>query len=362
MSRKFLINTFTAWDEPPRARHQVTYALAKTHQVVFVARNRFGWRRGIEIEQVSDNITLITPRYPLDVRLRMRLPIANEIYQRWLFRKLVKDYGTHLAINFDFTAHLIFKYFSPAVYYCNDECVGNTAYPNWFTDTYYKLCERKIIRKSGLCIATVPYLTRKLSRYNPHTYEIPLGANSVQPGLSYNTDRNDQHIKVCWMGNITQHQVSLELLEEIVSHDNFHLVLIGPVEDSLLSKLGQRDKLTVTGVLKGPDLIKALSDIDIGLALYNKKNINPGASPNKLWQYLSVGKPSIVTKLDNLDAKIFPPHSVYIHQEGDSMEELILQAFQEDRAALFRQRQEFTKKNTWDKRMDLFLEKVEKTL
>lgn len=362
MSRKFLINTFTAWDEPPRARHQVSYALAKTHQVVFVARNRFGWRRRIELEQVTENITLITPVYPLDFRLRMRLPVANELYQRWLFRNLVKDYGAHLAINFDFTAHLIFNYFSPALYYCNDECVGNTAYPNWFTDTYYKLCERKIIRKSGLCIATSPYLTRKLSRFNPRTFEIPLGANSVQEGLSFKLDRDVQRIKVCLMGNITQHQVPVELLEEILSHDNIHLVLIGPAEDSLLSKLGQRDKLTVTGVLKGPDLIKALSDIDIGLALYNKKKINPGTSPNKLWQYLSVGKPSIVTKLDNLEGKSFPPHSVYTHREGDSLKELILRAFQEDREELFRQRQEFTEKNTWDKRMELFLEKIENTL
>lgn len=359
MSHKFLINTFTAWDEPPRARHQVTYALAKEHQVVFVARNKFGFRRKIELEQINDNITLINPIYPIDHRLRMRIPIMNEIYQRWLFRKLSKDYGTYLTINFDFTAHLIFRFFSPAIYYCNDECVGNTAYPNWFTDTYYKLCERKIIRKSSACIATSPYLTRKLLQYNPRTFEIPLGANSLQAGLTFKEERNKQSIKVCLMGNITQHQVPVELLMEIVAIDSFHLVLIGPTEEALIKKLGARENMSVTGVLKGQDLIKALSDIDIGLALYNKKKINPGTSPNKLWQYLSVGKPSIVTKLDNLDGKEFPPKSVYTHGDSDSLEDLIFQAFNEDTEDLFKLRRAFTADNTWDKRIELFLDVIE---
>ena len=29
MDKIFLVNTFTGWDEIPRARHQVTYELAK---------------------------------------------------------------------------------------------------------------------------------------------------------------------------------------------------------------------------------------------------------------------------------------------------------------------------------------------
>ena len=91
MDRKFLINTFTAWDEPPRARHQVTYALAKSHPVVFVAQNRFGWNRHLEIEQVAERITLITPVYPMDHRVRMRLPIANEGYQRWEYLESIEQ-------------------------------------------------------------------------------------------------------------------------------------------------------------------------------------------------------------------------------------------------------------------------------
>jgi hypothetical protein len=87
MTEKFLINTLTAWDEPPRARHQVAHALAEMHQVVFVTRNRFGlW--GMEVEQVHERFTLITPSYPMDFRLRIRIPVINAMYQRWLYRRL----------------------------------------------------------------------------------------------------------------------------------------------------------------------------------------------------------------------------------------------------------------------------------
>ena len=50
----FLINTITAWDEPPRCRHQVASELAKQHHVVFIERNKSG-TPGIEVVHQSTN-------------------------------------------------------------------------------------------------------------------------------------------------------------------------------------------------------------------------------------------------------------------------------------------------------------------
>jgi antibiotic biosynthesis monooxygenase (ABM) superfamily enzyme len=88
MGIKYIINTMTAWDEPPRARHQVTTALAKKYKVAFVASNKVG------LPKISftymDNILLIQPFFPVYLKIRYRIPILNEIYQIWLFNKLKK--------------------------------------------------------------------------------------------------------------------------------------------------------------------------------------------------------------------------------------------------------------------------------
>ena len=75
---KYLINTITAWDEPPRARHQVAEAIAKNNEVIFIARNERGKPR-IETSIINENLTVITPFFPIDYRLRYRLTIIKVI-------------------------------------------------------------------------------------------------------------------------------------------------------------------------------------------------------------------------------------------------------------------------------------------
>lgn len=352
---KFLINTITGWDEPPRARHQVSLALAANHEVVFVTRSRRG-RPGLAKHKVHERLTVITPSYPVDYRFRMRLPLVNGVYQRWLFRQLRESLGGHTVINFDFTAHHIFGYFDRVVYYCNDEITGNTNYPSWIIDQYYRWCERQVIRNAGFCIATAPFLVKKLSAVNPRTHEIPLGANKVPENPAFKGEHEEGKITVCLLGFISERQISIDLVNDIISDERFRLVLIGPTEKAFEEKIAAPERVTLTGTLKGEALTDALKDCDVGLALYNLKRINPGTSPNKMWQYLAVGRPVVVTRLENIRPEQFPEKTVYLFDEGkDSLRELIHRAKVEDSESLFRRRIEFAHENTWEKRMEVFL-------
>ena len=106
----FLFNTRTDWSEPPRARHQLARALAKNHHVAFVSINKIG-RPSISIETPEKNITVISPCWWLHGKVNMRLPIINELYQKWLYKKLIKNYADYVAINFDLTAVHLKIYF-----------------------------------------------------------------------------------------------------------------------------------------------------------------------------------------------------------------------------------------------------------
>jgi glycosyltransferase involved in cell wall biosynthesis len=356
MKLTFIVNTITAWEEPPRARHQLTCALAKKGPVAFVARNKTGWF-GIRVSEPENNIVLIQPYFPVDYRFRYRLPVINGIFQKWLYSKLKKMYPDAIVVNFDFTATSLSSYYPGNIYYCNDEYVGNSKYSIKPIDKYIACCEKKVAQKSKFCIATAQYLKNKLIRYNSFTYEIPLGVSISNISYVKNSfEKNSEKIIVGMMGVINERHASLSVINTILKDVRFYLILIGPVEDSYRKKLRHRDNIEFTGVLKGDELSTKLSEIDVGLALYNMKSVNPGTTPNKLWQYLALGKPAVVSDLPNLQSMYFPEKSVYILRDEALIGQTIHEAFEENSDDLRQLRIEFAMKNTWDQRVEQFLQ------
>ena len=356
MKPKLIINTITSWEEPPRARHQFTYALAKKFPVIFITRNKTGWMK-LVITHPQHNITLIEPYFPIDYRLRYRLPFINELYQIWLYTKL-KRISNIGVVNFDFTGSLISKYFKNIIYYCTDEYTSTSRYNSKLINLYIARCEKLVARRSKFCIATSIYLVNKLSKYNPLTYEIPLGVDSTyfkQKKININKKSTDKII-VGLLGFISERQTSIEIINEIVSHNKLQLVIIGPIEDSFLKKIEYPELIKMTGTLKGLDLAAELSKIDVGIALYNLNKINLGTTPNKLWQYISMGKPGVISNLPNLKHTAFPEKTVYKLLRDIDAIDLIIRANSEDSSILRHSRIEFAKQNTWEIRVAKFME------
>ncbi|MGD2033583.1 MAG: glycosyltransferase [Bacteroidales bacterium] len=354
MEPKFLINTITAWNEPHRARHQFTFAASGKYKTVFVSLNKTGLPR-IRISEPEPNITLVEPYFPIDYRFRYRLPVINELYQNWLFPKLKKIYSEITVINFDFTATQLFKYYSDVVYYCNDEYIGNSKYQSPLIDRYIAGCERKVASGAVFCVATANYLSNKLKKYNRNSYEIPLGVSAGKVSAKYVRKSGNSKIVVGFMGVINKRQFSVEAVDQIAGDPRFLLVLIGPIERSFVRKLKYKDNIRITGVLKGGELSKELEKLDVGVALYNLKWVKPGTTPNKLWQYLSHGKPAVVSNLPDLKKMKFPEKSVYILNEEKDLAAMIDRAVSEDTEELHKLRITFARQNTWNDRFKQFM-------
>ena len=99
---KFIVNTITNWNEPPRARHQVTSELSQLFKTVFVSANQIGIPK-IKISQENHNLSVVFPFFPINTKIRYRIPLLNELYQYWLFSQLKKKFPEYSIINFDFT-------------------------------------------------------------------------------------------------------------------------------------------------------------------------------------------------------------------------------------------------------------------
>lgn len=351
----FLLLTLTSWDEPPRARHQVARALSAHGDVVMVARNRTG-APGLAFREVEAGITLAEPSWPLDYRYRYRLPLVNEAYQVWLLGRLKRRYPGATVITFDHTAALLRRYFPDYVYFCNDELIGNSKVRFGLADAYHRRTEAAVARHAGGVAATSLHLVEKLSRFNPNTHEILLGAPVVTDeqlaSLSPRPRRDGPNIGlVGYLGR----RIPEGLLHRLADLDGASLTLVGPVDPGTFESLTARGNVRATGVLTGDALIREVHGFDVAIAPYDLGVINKGVTPNKLWLYLACGRPAVVTRLPNMASWTFPDGCVFSAGDEDAFVELVQRAFAEDGPELEARRIAVARENTWDHRVEQLL-------
>lgn len=356
---KFCVTTVsTSWDEIPRARHQITEELLRAgHEVIFVERNSVG-APGIRTRAEKPGLTVITPLFPLEYRFRYRTPLIHEMYQIWLFSRLRKMFGDLTVVNFDFTAHLLRRFFKRNVYYCNDEYIGNSSRRFSPVERYHSLIEQQVIKNSCFCVSTAGYLTRKLSRHNPHVYEIPLGGPSPQPAAG--TRRFDKHtpIKVGLMGSIQAGHASVEVVNRLLREPDFQLVFIGNVGEEFSRRIADIARIEMKGVLTGEALFREMAAFDVAIAPYNLEKINAGVTPNKLFQYLACACPVVISAIPNIEGIHYPPGTVYVAENGEGFVDNIRRAHAEDCPAFASARMHYAAENTWEKRVRLFLSRM----
>ena len=347
--------TISCWEEPPRARHQVARALTHHGHVIFVARNRIG-APALAERVVEKNITVVEPSWPLDYRFRYRLPGVNEIYQSWLLHRLRNRHRDVQVITFDHTVTGLGRHYPDYVYFCNDDFIGNSKFDFIIANLYHRQTEARVARHARTVVATSPYLVDKLSRFNPNTHEIPLGAPSVtDEQLAAALPRQGEKFRIGLVGFIGRRTpVSLlnKLLDEI---EGSTLSLVGPIEKGYTDNLIHRERICMPGVLTGDDLVREISSFDVAIAPYDLSKVNKGGTPNKIWQYLAVGRPVVVTNLPNISHWSFPDGCVYTARDDDEFVSFVRRARNEDTLELLEKRIACARENTWDRRIDRLL-------
>jgi hypothetical protein len=362
----FLINTLTHWNEPPRARHQVAYTLSKEHKVIFVAAVKPGLP-GIKSAIIKENLEILTPYYPILHKIRYRIPFINEIYQNWLFRRLKKKYSDYVVINFDFTATRIYNYFTNVIYYCNDSFSAISKHINpFFIAKYHQRCESQVAARARFCIAVSPMLRDNLLKYNQNSFEIPLGSPDIEqyniPVKEIMVDNEIIHVGL--MGFIKLYNISYQAINYILQDDKIQLTLIGPVENKFLEQIKRKDRLTMTGSLTGESLYKEINKFDVTIAPYSarltKDNKSGVGTGSKIYHYLAMGKPVVISYMAGLSKINLPDGFLYIAKSDKEFPDLIHKAKSENTKKLIRQRIDFAMNNTWTKRMEDFIAYIQR--
>lgn len=350
---KYLLNTRTDWNEPPRARHQLAYALAKKHEVVFITINKSG-KPNINIFR-TNNITVIEPIWYIHGRFGCRIPLVNELYQFWLFKRLFKKYRDYKVINFDHTATSIYWWFRDVVFYCNDDYVALDHSKSIFVSPYWYLTQNRVASKAQFCIGVSKYLHKKLLRMNPNSNMILTGAPSIDK--AGNTNERKEHKKstkeivyIGWLGKLNRMWII-----QLVKRKEFKIFLIGPYKKKEVQSYLSYNNIILTGPKIGEELYQYMRRADVYIAPYKQgKYTERGYTmPNKFWLYLSFGKPIVTCQIKNLVD--LPRGFVYQSENISKFISNIDKAVSEDSPDIFEKRIQFILQNTWDNRVDELL-------
>jgi glycosyltransferase involved in cell wall biosynthesis len=346
--KNFLIHTLaTVWNEPPRARHQVANELKKEGIVYFVEKNSIGIPK-LEVKHVEPNVVIITPYFWMDYRVRYRTPGLNKLFYKWLF-KSIKDLHINfdLIITFDFTAPEIHNQFNNVIFYSADDNVGLGKFTPRLVTNYHTRMEKKVAEKAKLCIVTSDYMLSKIKNYNASTFLIPLGAPEVLYPVAYKEPKEAMPV----LGLVGYLDLNMDYLLLRKLLQKFKIIFIGPISDRAKKELIKFPNANFAGVKTGKELYRLLETIDVCIAPYDMQIINKGLTPNKLWLYLAVGKPVVVTDMPNIKNWIFEDKLVYKCDNNDFIK-ICMMAYQDNNPTLADKRIEVAKKNSWKIRVE----------
>lgn len=323
----------------------------------FVERSKVGFP-GIQVKLTEENLVVLTPYFPVDYRVRYRIPGLNELYHFWLINK-IKDLKVDFEIvfTFDHTSHIIHRFYDNVVYYCGDDFIGNADYSNFFVNFFHEIIEQKLTLKSRMCVVTSEFLWTKQVKFNKSTHMIPLGSPKINLVRKYKEPA--KRMPTLGVVGYLNRKIPLDVLDQLLSE--YKVYLIGPADQHIKERFQHHLNAVFTGPKTGMELYQLLEDeVDVCLAPYAEDKINKGVTPNKLWLYLALGKPCVVTEIPNIKDWNFEENLIYKCRNQD-FSRTCRTAFEDNNETLFLKRIQVAEENSWEKRVEIILNRYYQT-
>ena len=363
--RSFVVITSnTSWFEPPRMRHQLTRQMLRFYNVVYVQLPFASSETKNKVHYLEKGFVFISLRKLPQIILRfyIYIRIFHVLYNKFLVSKIIgilKNTSIQKAIilNFQFNFAEVFLnyYFIKKVYICNDEFIK--PHNNYFTRKILKSYEDKTISNADICFAVSDILFQKIFKINKNVF-------LFQPGHEFDLNKklefkrkNTKFISVCFMGFIGS-KICYDWIKYILDDPKINLKFIGTIQNiKQFSLLIKYTNFTHIEPLYGNNLLHEMSKSDVMIIPYDVKLSNVKACfPNKLYQYLSTGRPIVSSSIPS-----FPKLDVgfiYTASSPESFKKAILKSHEDDNETLFHKRINYAKKSSWDSQGDIFKEKL----
>jgi glycosyltransferase involved in cell wall biosynthesis len=228
-----------------------------------------------------------------------------------------------------------------------------------------KYCEPQIIGKSDICISNSHYLIDICKKYNPNSHFAGQGCDVAlfQEGSKAAKPKDIATIQspvLGYVGALQSLRLDIGLIKKIaVALPGWNIVLVGNEdEDFKSSDLHQLPNVYFTGSKDMDDLPAYINAFDV---CFNPQIVNKttvGNYPRKIDEYLSLGKPTVVTA--TLSMEDFRDY-IYIANSPEEYIELIQKARNENSEGKINQRKAFAETHTWENHVNKIYELISYT-
>lgn len=362
------------WDFVWQGHQEIMSTLARQgHRVLFIEntgvrsvtlkdlprlKNRLlNWRKGTRgIRKVMDNVYVYAPLvlpFPYSKIVRK----INKALMVWTLRSWTKTMRFDNPIIWTWLpsglALELIKILDGrlVVYYCCDNFQASSTGSRRIRES-----EDILLRKADLVFAHSKDLHDRCRQLNNHVHVFRYGFNSEIFAHAEDMPPVDlaciKRPVLGYVGGVHK-VVDFELLEKIaLSHPDKSLVFVGPVQTDV-GRLASLPNVHFLGQKRYEELPTYIRHFDLGLIPYVLNDYTRSVYPNKLNEYLIMGKPVISTRLPEVEC-FNQCHQgiVAVADDHDSFVGLISKELAGDHEARRLQRVEEVERNAWGQKIE----------
>jgi glycosyltransferase involved in cell wall biosynthesis len=364
------------WDYLKISNQQTMKRLSRENRVLFIDRNMSlaAWfcdrakaraylrlRRQERLRKESDNLFVFTPPFALPWASKsVTVNRINMLLTGISLHPIRKKLKFHNPIYYSYLpqGHFLAGKLAEQLI-CYEVIDEYSAFPH-VSRRLTRVLEDKMLKKADLVFAISPNLHRNRIGRNPETYLVPIGAEvehfarSRRDDLATPVDMENIPAPIIgYFGGIdSRFDVEMyRFLSKKLPECSF--VLVGPVkEQSVSAELASLPNVYFLGPKPYEDLPAYLKCFDVSTLPYLMSPFTDNIFPNKIFEYLSSGKPVVSTPIPSL---------LYLDKQGviDCVEDhreflaRVRKALQEDSGdSLQVRRIKVAEDNTWDNRVE----------
>lgn len=326
------------------------------------------WKQRYKINnryrRINDNLFVYTPIAVAPFGLSYRSNLLSRLNKYMIARgvkKLLKRLQVEKYISIIHASHLscLVDILKPLarVYEVADEKATSEKCPNLNKlDAASKLLQRKernILSAVNIVFATSTELYERKRQYNKNTYFIPNGVDLNHFWGIKNKKLSDITViprpRIGYVGHINTF-LDFEWLDySAASHPKWYFVFIGNFDnrkilnrDPSFLQFIKRKNVFMLGRKNYEDLPDYMQEMDVFLLPRKDCDYSQNSNPNKIYQYLSTGKPIVSSKFSSVEPFKGP---VYIADDKLTFSRQIEMAVCENDSMLKKQRQELARQN-----------------
>jgi glycosyltransferase involved in cell wall biosynthesis len=352
----YIIYTRTPWNEIPRSRHQFTTELAKRYRCLFIESNTISLQPSVSIEKIDNGLSVLHVCWWFHYKLRYRIPMLSNLYNRWLFKQIEKNYeiGKSVCVTFDHTSIEFNNAFEKSIYYATDDHTRAGAKKwNFFLKGQWSM-EKKLLEQCRLVMVSAADLAQKFHPWKSKLITLPLAGPKLHDPPAEKIERSKP--RVAFLAAFNHQRVPLDLVKSIGHSSGLQLICIGPVKPEFKQAVQACDSIEFTGPLTGEALYTMLRSCDAGIAPYRIDTVNSGVTPSKLWQYLACGLPAVATHLPSMLGLDVPSHLIAFSATNADFVELLKHELRSDNNMKRKERYTWSQQQTWESRIHTFVE------